>query len=87
MIQFLQIKQNLSKFLKNENFICLIGRGDSGKTSILDAISFVLSPNLNVAFFDTDVFNCEVENPIVIEASVIEPPEYLLQDNKYGMYL
>lgn len=83
---FRGIKQ-FEQIFGNENFICLIGRGDSGKTSILDAISFVLSPNWNLSFFDTDFFNCEVENPIVIEASVIEPPEYLLQDNKYGMYL
>lgn len=71
----------------NENFICLIGRGDSGKTSILEAISFVLSPNWNLAFFDTDFYNCIVENPIVIEVSLLELPEYLLQDNKYGMFL
>jgi putative ATP-dependent endonuclease of OLD family len=83
---FRGIKQFEQVFGK-ENFICLIGRGDSGKTSILDAISFVLSPNWNIAFFDTDFFDCLVENPIVIEASIIEPPEYLLQDNKYGMYL
>lgn len=79
--------QYFEQIFEKENFVCIIGRGDSGKSSILDAISFVLSPNWNLPFFDTDFFNCEVGNPIVIEASLVEPPEYLLQDNKYGMYL
>ncbi|MBB6503003.1 ATP-dependent nuclease [Pedobacter cryoconitis] len=79
--------KNFEQVFGDEKFICLIGRGDSGKTSILDAISFVLSPNWNLAFFDTDFFNCNIENPIIIEVSLSEPPEYLLQDNKYGMYL
>ncbi len=30
------------KFERDKNLICLIGRGDSGKTTILDAISSVL---------------------------------------------
>ena len=34
------------------NFICLIGRGDSGKSTILDAISYVLSSSWNLTFFD-----------------------------------
>lgn len=31
----------------DKDFVCLLGRGDSGKTTILDAISLVLSPNWN----------------------------------------
>ncbi|MGJ1436075.1 ATP-dependent nuclease [Sphingobacterium siyangense] len=83
---FRGIKQFEQVFGK-ENFICIIGRGDSGKTTILEAISIVLSPNWNLTFFDTDFYNCSIDNPIVIEASIIDPPEYLLQDNKYGLYL
>ena len=32
-------------------FICLIGRGDSGKTTILKAISCVLCPNWNISIY------------------------------------
>ena len=39
------------------NFIALIGRGDSGKTTILEAISFVLSPNWTIPLCDTDYQN------------------------------
>lgn len=79
--------QNFEQTFGDENFVCLIGRGDSGKTTILDAIALVLSSNWNVAFFDTDFFNCNVNNPIMIEASLTDPPDYLLQDKKFGMYL
>ncbi len=69
------------------DFICLIGRGDSGKSTILDAISFVLSPNWNLHFYDTDFFNCDVENPIQIEASLYDLPKALIVENKYGLYV
>ncbi len=44
------------KFEREKNLICLIGRGDSGKTTILDAISSVLSPSWNLNFYDTDFY-------------------------------
>lgn len=70
-----------------ENFICILGRGDSGKTTILEAISIVLSPNWNLAFTDCDFHNADIDQPIVIEASLTEPPDDLLKDHKFGNYL
>ena len=70
-----------------ENFICLIGRGDSGKTTILDAIASVLSPSWNLTFYDTDFFNCNVNNSIEIEASLYDLPKTLLQENKFGLHI
>jgi AAA15 family ATPase/GTPase len=67
-------------------FICLIGRGDSGKTTILDAISYVLSPSWNLTFFDSDFHKCEIDNPIEIEVSLYDLPKRLLQEDKYGLY-
>jgi len=71
----------------DENFICILGRGDSGKTTILEAISLVLSPNWNLAFTDCDFHNADIDQPIIIEASLIEPPDDLLKDHKFGNYL
>ncbi|HBG69671.1 MAG: hypothetical protein A2W93_12100 [Bacteroidetes bacterium GWF2_43_63] len=68
------------------NFVCLIGRGDSGKTTILNAISAVLSPNWNYTFFDTDFYNGDISNNIVIEANIIEVPSELLTESKFGLY-
>ena len=62
----------------NEHFIVLIGRGDSGKSSILKAIDALLSPQWNYPFTDWDFYNGDVTNPIVIEGDIIELSEELL---------
>lgn len=69
------------------NFVCLIGRGDSGKSTILEAISSVLSPQWNLPFQDSDFTNCDTNTPIEIEATLIELPSKLIQDDKYGLYI
>jgi len=61
---FRGIKTFSEKFSKN--FICLLGRGDFGKTTILDAISYVLSPNWNLSFYNSDFFEGNVNNSIEI---------------------
>lgn len=71
---------------KDSNFVCLIGRGDSGKSTILNAISAVLSPNWNYNFYDTDFHKGNIENSIEIEVSLYDLPTELLTDSKYGLY-
>lgn len=70
----------------SSNFVCLIGRGDSGKTTILDSIAAVLSSSWNLTFYDTDFHQCDIENPIELSVSLIDFPAELLLDNKYGMH-
>lgn len=82
---FRGIKTFSQKF--NKNFICLLGRGDSGKTTILDAISFVLSPSWNNSFYDSDFYNGNVNNSIEIEASLLDLPHNLIKEEKYGLYI
>lgn len=82
---FRGIKTFSEKFGKN--FICLLGRGDSGKTTILDAISYVLSPNWNLSFYDSDFFEGNVNNSIEIEVSLLDLPENLIREEKYGLYI
>jgi len=67
------------------DFICLIGRGDSGKTTILEAISAVILPSWNLSFYDTDFHNGNISNPTEIEATLYDLPVQLLQENKYGL--
>jgi len=83
---FRGIKSLILKF-NNKKFICLLGRGDSGKTTILDAISYVLSPNWNLSFYDSDFFEGNVNNSIEIEVSLLDLPEELLREDKYGLYI
>ncbi|MGB4627041.1 MAG: ATP-binding protein [Erysipelotrichaceae bacterium] len=70
----------------NQSFVCLIGRGDSGKTTILQAIIAVLSPYWDYKFYDTDFYNGNTSKPIIIEASLYDVPEDLLKESKFGLY-
>jgi len=51
----------------NQSFICLIGKGDSGKTTILQAIGAVMSPNWDVRLYDTDFYNGDTSNPLLLQ--------------------
>jgi putative ATP-dependent endonuclease of OLD family len=67
--------------------ICLTGRGDSGKTTILDAIAAVLSPAWNLTFNDTDFYQCNPQLPITIEVTLAQVPAVLLSVNKFGLHV
>ena len=66
--------------------ICLVGQGDSGKTTILEAISLVLSPTWNIPFCDNDFYMKNVEEQIQIEVSVKIPETFVLE-SKFGLYM
>lgn len=78
--------ENFSQFFGDTNCVVLIGRGDSGKTTLLKAISSVLSPVWNTTFSDLDFYNKDTSTPICIEAVISEVPEDLLKMDKYGEY-
>jgi len=65
-------------------FVCLIGPGDSTKTTILEAVELALTPRRNVSFDDADFYNANTESPIVIEITIGEIPSDLLSDSKFG---
>ena len=79
--------KELSHDFGNEKFIVLIGRGDSGKSTILSAIYAVLSPSWNMTFSDLDFYNQDTANSIEIEATLKELPTELLTESKYGLYI
>jgi predicted ATP-dependent endonuclease of OLD family len=68
-----------------QGLISIIGRGDSGKSTIIDAITYVLSSNRNINFYDSDFYNCQIENQVEIEATLKELPDKFLE--KFGMYV
>lgn len=68
-------------------FVCLIGRGDSGKSTILKAISYVLCPNWNISISDLDFYNADITQNIIIEAIVGDLPIELTGLSKYGQYI
>ncbi|SOY93384.1 conserved hypothetical protein [Cupriavidus taiwanensis] len=66
---------------------CLIGPGDGGKTSVLDAIELLLSERHNITFDDTDFFEGLTRDPIFVAATFTDLPVELKRDDKYGLAL
>ncbi len=66
---------------------CLIGPGDSGKSSILEAIDLCLGARRNIQFSDADFHRLDVETPIAISVTLGELGEALKNFDAYGMYL
>jgi predicted ATP-dependent endonuclease of OLD family len=71
----------------SSDFVCIIGRGDVGKSTILEAISHVLSPNWNITYYDNDFYNCDLNNSIEIEAVIKDIPVSLITEEKFGGYI
>ena len=67
--------------------VCLIGPGDSTKSTILDAIEYVLSPNWFIPFDDSDFTNCDISKKIEITITVGPIPEEMQSENKFGLCL
>lgn len=67
-----------------QDFVCLIGPGDSTKTTLLDALGLALSPKYTVTFTDADFFNCDVDHEIVIEVVVSDLPDEIVTESAHG---
>jgi len=75
------------KFNFTTPLICLIGHGDTTKSTILDAIEYALSPNWFIPIDDSDFTNCDSSKNIEIIATVGPVPDEFISDSKYGQYL
>lgn len=89
-IQHLSIKnfrgiKELDWFL-NSKTVCLIGPGDSTKTTILDAIECATYPSYFLQLNDSDFHNCHIDCPIEIMISLSDVAEEFYQETKFGMY-
>jgi putative ATP-dependent endonuclease of the OLD family len=71
----------------NGSVLCLLGPGDSTKTTILDAIELALLPRWNVPFSDADFFRADITSAIQIHVTVGELPDNLLSEDRCGLYL
>jgi predicted ATPase len=66
---------------------CLIGPGDSGKSTILDAIDLCLGARRSAPFGDTDFFGLDVTRTIVIAVTLGALPDALKNIDTYGEFL
>ncbi len=69
------------------DFLCLVGPGDSCKSTILDAVELVLSPRWNPNFEDSDFYDGDVARSIVISATLGELPRWMLSEAHFGLRL
>lgn len=66
---------------------CLIGPGDSTKTTVLDAIELCLNPKPNHLADDCDFFDLDVGNRLRITVTLVDLPEEFKAIDRYGLYL
>ena len=71
----------------SEGINCLIGSGDSGKSSVLDAIDICLGARRSVQITDADFHKLDANREIVISVTIGELNDGLMNLDKYGMYL
>lgn len=74
-------------WLPSSGVNCLIGPGDSGKSTILDAIDMCLGARRNIQFTDADFYRLSIENPIRISVTIGELDDNLKNMDTYGMYV
>lgn len=70
--------------LPSGDIYCLIGKGDSSKSTILEAIRYAFYPQWNLTLSDSDFYQCKVENAIAIEVTIGDLVEEFCSLTKYG---
>lgn len=71
----------------NPGINCLVGPGDGGKSTVLDAIELTLGTRQNVGFTDADFHRCQVDEPIIIDVTLGALPDELRNLETYGHFL
>lgn len=66
---------------------CLIGPGDSGKSTVLDAIDLCLGARRNVQFSDADFFGLDTTTPINITLTLGELGDAMRTLESFGTFL
>jgi putative ATP-dependent endonuclease of OLD family len=75
------------KIPASQQLTVLIGPGDSGKSTILEAIHFLLSDRWMIPFTDTDFYGTDILQPIVIKALLVDIPDSLKKEAALGLWL
>jgi hypothetical protein len=73
--------------LPDRTLFCLIGRGDSTKSTILEALRCLFYPQWNLAFDDADFYHCRPANAISIEGYLGDIPDAFRDLESYGHWL
>lgn len=74
-------------WLPSSGLNCLIGPGDSGKSTVLEAIDLCLGARRTVPFNDADFHDLSVDSPISIILTIGELTDSLNSLDAYGLFL
>lgn len=83
--------KSLSWHVKGD-FNCLIGPGDTCKTTILTALDYALSPRSSLIFEDGDFFNQDIDQDITIQVTLggwdesLEEVKKFFQESNFAQY-
>lgn len=77
---------NLEWWTDQQPLCCLIGPGDSLKSTVLDAVEATLSSRW-FSFGEADFTQCDTTQRLEIEVTVGELSKQLLSDEKFGLYI
>lgn len=66
---------------------CLIGPGDSGKSTVLDAIDLCMGARRNVQISDADFFGLDITNPISITLTIGDLDDSMRTLESFGAFL
>lgn len=66
---------------------CLIGPGDSGKSTILDAVDLCLGARRSVQFSDADFHRADTDQPVAIRITLGDLPAEMRSMEAYGQFL
>src|SRR5690606_12003712 len=63
------------------------GKGDSSKSTILEAIKCAFYPHWSLNLSDSDFYECKLDKPIIIEVTIGDLIHEFCSLSKYGNYL
>jgi putative ATP-dependent endonuclease of the OLD family len=85
IVNFRSIKE--MSWLPSTGINCLIGPGDSGKSTVLDAIDVCLGARRTIQLTDADFHSLDVDSPIAITLTIGDLDDALKNIETYGLFL
>ena len=79
--------KSFNENFRDKDFLCLVGRGDSCKSTIIEAIAFVLSPSYSIPVTDADFYDIDSNKDIFIRAYLYDIPEKFRKEEKFGGFM
>lgn len=73
--------------IPNKRVLCLVGAGDSTKSTLLEAIRWNLLQSWVINVTDSDFYQCDTKKAIIIRGTYSELSDALISEDKFGYFL